>query len=68
MPQQATNLGVAITQKYMLHHVKLEQRLMQKKLGLYIQVENLTNVKYSDLLGSIMPGRWWSGGMIFNLN
>ncbi len=68
MPQQATNLGVEITQKYMLHHVKLEQRLMQKKLGLYIQVENLTNVKYSDLLGSIMPGRWWSGGMIFNLN
>lgn len=67
MPQQANNIGVAISKKYMLHHIKVEQLLMQKKVGLYIQVENLTNVKYSDLLGSIMPGRWWSGGLSLTL-
>ena len=67
MPQQANALGVSLTRKYLLHHVKVEQRLMQKKLGIYVQVENLTNIKYSDLLGSIMPGRWWSGGMSLSL-
>lgn len=67
MPQQANNLGVNLTKNYMLHHIKIEQRLIQKKLGIYIQVENLTDVKYSDLLGSIMPGRWWSGGLSVDL-
>jgi iron complex outermembrane receptor protein len=66
-PQQTSNLGVNLTKNYMLHHIKVEQRLIQKKLGLYIQVENLTDVKYSDLLGSIMPGRWWSGGLSVDL-
>lgn len=66
-PQQASNLGISLTKNYMIHHIKVEQRFIQKKLGLYIQVENLTDVNYSDLLGSIMPGRWWSGGASFNI-
>jgi len=37
--------------------------LLPRKFGrVYVQADNLFNTTYSDLLGSTMPGRWWSAG------
>ena len=36
-----------------------------KALGIYLQVNNLGNVRYSDVLGAQMPGRWFMGGVQF---
>lgn len=51
---------------YFLMNVKLKT-IIKKKLGLFIQVDNVGNTKYSDLLGNIMPSRWWMGGIEFHL-
>ena len=66
--QQAPGaFSVGISENYFLMNAKLEQKFYKERLSLFVQVMNLGNIRYSDLLGSIMPGRWWSGGLIIEL-
>ena len=64
---EASGINAKISANYFLLNVKLEQKLFKNKGALFIQSDNLTNTKYSDQLGSIMPGRWWSGGIKFSI-
>lgn len=66
-PQKSASLGVEVTKQYFLHNLRIEKMFFKKKLGCFIQIDNLTNIRYSDLLGSRMPGRWWSGGAVIGL-
>ena len=61
------SLGMELTKQYFLHNIRAERMFFKKKLGCFVQIDNLTNIRYSDLLGSIMPGRWWSGGVVIGL-
>jgi iron complex outermembrane receptor protein len=66
--QTANAINAAITSAYLTMNLRIEKYLFQKKAGLMIQVDNLTNIAYSDLLGSIMPGRWMQAGVWVNLS
>ncbi|MBC7888375.1 MAG: TonB-dependent receptor [Ferruginibacter sp.] len=64
--QQAAAIEAAISSNYFLWNAKLNYCLL-KKLNFFIAVNNITNIYYSDLLGSIMPRRWTTGGVNVNL-
>jgi len=58
-------LPVGITKDYFVLNARAEYAILKRKLGLFAQVSNITDKQYSDLLGSVMPGRWLSGGLRF---
>jgi len=60
---EASSINAKISANYFLLNFKIEQKLFHNKGLVFIQADNLTNCNYSDQLGSIMPGRWWSGGI-----
>jgi len=42
--------------------------ILPGKLKSFVQVNNIFNVSYSDLLGAEMPGRWFLAGASFNFS
>ncbi len=63
--QQASAIFAEITPSYWLLNSKIQYRC--KSFETFIAVNNISNVKYSDLLGSIMPRRWTSAGISITL-
>ena len=63
--QQVTAIDAVISSNYFLWNTKLSYTLINK-LNVFIAVNNVTNITYSDLLGSRMPGRWTTAGVNFN--
>lgn len=59
---EATAINAKISERYFLANLKIQYRIPQLKTGIFIQAYNLTDRKYSDLLGAMMPGRWFTGG------
>ena len=66
--QTANAINAKISPEYFTVNLRIEKYLFKKKAGLMLQIDNLTDVAYSDLLGSIMPGRWMQFGCWMNLN
>jgi iron complex outermembrane receptor protein len=46
---------------------KVEAFVIPQMLSLFIQVDNLLDENYTDILGSQMPGRWFMGGIKISL-
>lgn len=61
--QTANAINANISPEYFTVNLRIEKYLFKKKAGLMVQIDNLTDVAYSDLLGSIMPGRWMQLGI-----
>lgn len=61
---QKTNGGInaVLTPEYFVMNGKIEFNPL-KQLGIFVQVDNMGDKQYSDILGSRMPGRWWMGGL-----
>ena len=67
-PQQApAGLSVPVSANYFVLNTRADLFLWKDKLGVFVQVDNIFNRRYSDLLGSIMPTRWVMGGIKVNL-
>jgi len=49
----------------MLINAKADVNLLKDKLTFFMQADNLFDQSYADILGSIMPSRWLSGGIKF---
>jgi vitamin B12 transporter len=64
----AQSINATISPEYMLLNFKAEKFLFEKKLSLQFQVNNLLNRSYSDLLGSMMPGRWTQVGIRYSFS
>jgi len=62
---KATAIDATISANYFLWNAKINF-MVAKKVNFFIAVNNITDIKYSDLLGSIMPGRWTTGGVRVN--
>jgi iron complex outermembrane receptor protein len=60
--QSASAIKASITPSYFVMNGKIGYQLPKKYGRLFIQVDNIFDKNYSDLLGSIMPGRWFSAG------
>ena len=64
--QTATAISAGITTNYFLLNGKISY-VVYKEMQFFISVDNITDIKYSDLLGSIMPRRWTSLGITIDL-
>ncbi|TAD85804.1 MAG: TonB-dependent receptor [Bacteroidetes bacterium] len=55
-------LILPVSPRYMVANARVETRI-KTKIGLFLQVDNVGNVRYSDILGSVMPRRWAMAGL-----
>ncbi|WP_290797653.1 TonB-dependent receptor plug domain-containing protein [Flavihumibacter sp. UBA7668] len=67
LAQQAAGIGAVLEPDYFLLNGKFQAAVWQQRLRVFVQVDNMFNVSYQDLLGSVMPGRWVMGGLSFRL-
>jgi iron complex outermembrane receptor protein len=63
----AREINQALTTDYMVWNLKADVYLFKRSLALSVQVNNLFNLHYSDILGAYMPGRWIMGGITWNI-
>jgi iron complex outermembrane receptor protein len=54
---------VPLSPSYFLFNAKMDVQLFKGKMILFVQADNLFNQSYSDILGSVMPNRWLTGGI-----
>lgn len=59
--QTASGIQATLSPSYYVMNARVAYTFY-KKVQLYFECSNLFNKTYSDLLGSKMPGRWFSGG------
>jgi iron complex outermembrane receptor protein len=64
--QAASKINAAIDKSYWLGNLKLQYGI--NKANIFIIVNNIGDIKYSDLLGSQMPGSWVTGGFSVNID
>lgn len=63
----APNINATISPEYLIFNLRSEVYFINGRIALQIQADNLFNKSYSDLLGSVMPGRWLQIGVKFSL-
>lgn len=63
--QSAAAINAAVTPDYFLMNARAQYSFLHKTLAAFVQLDNVCNRQYSDLLGTPMPGRWFSGGVQF---
>ncbi len=61
--RNAAAINANITKDYFVLNTKINYSFYKRKLNTFVQGANIFNRKYSDLLGAIMPGSWFSGGI-----
>jgi vitamin B12 transporter len=61
---QAASINAIQGTDYFLVNARAQYHI--GKIALYVAVQNVGNIQYSDLLGSRMPGRWTSAGFQAN--
>ena len=64
-PQKAPAIHAELSGDYVVVNAKAAFFIWKKHLSVFTQVNNITDEQFSDLLGSVMPGRWLMGGMNF---
>jgi len=63
--QQAAAIGADLSREYLLCNLRLRYTVRAMRGALFVQAYNLFDRRFSDLLGSQMPGRWLSAGVQF---
>jgi iron complex outermembrane receptor protein len=65
--QTASAINAALSTNYFLVNSKFSYLTTKRKGNVFVEITNLTNTPYSDLLGAIMPSRWIAAGFQLNL-
>jgi iron complex outermembrane receptor protein len=60
--QTASAINAALSTNYFLVNSKCAYLFNKRKGNVFLEITNLTNMPYSDLLGAIMPSRWLAAG------
>lgn len=63
--KRAGRISVSQSVNYAIGNGRIQYNL--KKISGFVMVNNIGDRQYTDLLGSNMPGRWTSGGIILKL-
>jgi iron complex outermembrane receptor protein len=58
----ASPVILSVSPSYVVVNARAEVRI-KTQFGLFVQVDNVGDVRYSDILGSVMPKRWLMGGV-----
>jgi vitamin B12 transporter len=66
--QSAQAIKAELSSDYLLLNARIGPVLCNGRVKSFIQINNLFNIKYSDLLGSAMPGRWFIIGINCSLS
>ena len=61
--QAAPAIQAELSRDYFVVNAKAVFFIWKKKLSVFVQADNISDTRYSDLLGSAMPGRWMMGGI-----
>ncbi len=64
--RDASAILASISKDYFLINGQVAYAIKKNHLKVFIETSNIFNRKYSDILGSIMPGRWILGGIQCN--
>jgi len=65
-PLKAAAINAVISKNYFLMNARLGYTIASR-VKLFITTNNITDIEYSDLLGSKMPRRWTTGGVCVTL-
>ncbi|SEJ43163.1 iron complex outermembrane recepter protein [Dyadobacter sp. SG02] len=66
--REAAAIEAAISKNYLILNARAEYAFLKRQLGVFVQADNAFDKQYSDILGSVMPGRWLMGGLRFNFS
>ena len=61
--QLAESISTELKSSYALLNARFGYGFLDNKLSINIQILNLTDTKYQNILGAKMPGRWLMGGI-----
>jgi len=61
--QRTSTINASLSPSYFLLNARIQFLVGTRGNAVYLQADNLSNRKYSDLLGAPMPGRWLSMGI-----
>jgi len=61
--QEATAIHAMVDKDYFVFNARAAFYTWEHKLNIFVRVDNISNTRYSDLLGAQMPGRWLTGGI-----
>lgn len=64
--RDAPAIEASVSRDYFVLNGQLTYSIKQNQLKVFIETNNIFDRKYSDILGSIMPGRWVLGGIQCN--
>ncbi|MBA7561020.1 Vitamin B12 transporter BtuB [subsurface metagenome] len=64
--ETAQEINQSLSEDYMLWNIRLDKFFWDMRLQLSLQVNNLLDKEYSDIMGAKMPGRWILGGITWN--
>ncbi len=66
-PEQiASQINSTLVENYFLHNAKVGMHVTQN-FGVFVQVHNLGDIEYQNILGARMPGRWFKAGVHWSL-
>lgn len=65
--RKASAINAAVSPNYFVINTKLDGRVY-KGISVFVQMDNVGDAQYSDLLGSVMPGRWIMGGIKWQIS
>lgn len=61
--QEAPAIHTMLDKNYFVFNARAAFYTWQRKLNIFVRVDNIADTRYSDLLGAQMPGRWLTGGI-----
>ena len=61
------NINQTLSESYFTHNMKVDIKL-DNTISYSIELMNIFNTEYADILGAIMPKRWLIVGVKFNLD
>jgi iron complex outermembrane receptor protein len=64
----STPVVAKVSTDYIVLNLKGEVAVVQNHLFAFVEVDNLTDRQYTDILGARMPGRWFMGGIKISLS
>jgi iron complex outermembrane receptor protein len=65
--QSAESISSDLDSSYGLLNARVGYVIMDNKLSLNLQILNLLDKEYQNILGAKMPGRWLMGGISWRL-
>jgi len=63
---EAPTINTNLNGSYFLHNAKLGAHITSN-FGLFVQIQNLGDIEYQNILGARMPGRWFQAGLQWSL-